>query len=257
MRRRRDAARVAVLGLVLAATGPAVAFALSPEEVKHRWRERLAGKHFVSSVTLHYRFGHNNEKRSVTVWRDDPEEGERLMARFESPAHLRGFGLLYLEQPGRANDYFIYQPEAHRVRRISEGTARQDIYGVDLEFLGFGIAQDQPTEVESLDLERLDGREVYRLEERAVAGEQRFERRVAYLDPKMFLPLRVEHYRDGALVLVATTEETALVQGVPTPTRVRFVRPREANEVLMAVESVDYEKPIPGAFFSTLALVKQ
>jgi hypothetical protein len=93
--------------------------------------------------------------------------------------------------------------------------------------------------------------------ERALETNQRFDTRIAYLDPKSFLPLRVEHVREGATVLIATTEESAVVQGVATPLRSRFVRPLESSEVMMVVESIDYEKPIPGAFFSTLSLVNR
>lgn len=255
--------RVVRIALALAALGSALpAWAddppLSPEEARARWRERLAGRHFTSSVELRYRYGQKREERVLSVWRDDdPDRGERLMARFESPPDLRGFGLLYLEHEARPNDYFVYQPATQRVRRISETTANEDIYGVDLEYLGFGVAQHVHSRPQSVQVVSLDGREVYRLEERALEGNQRFDRRVAFLDPETFLPLRVEHRRGDATVLVATTEEVEVVQGVPTPVRTRFVRPREGTEVVMEVASIDYQKPIPGAFFSTLALVKR
>lgn len=245
-----------VLILVLQMTS-ARAASLSPEEARTRWRERLAGRHFVASVHLDYRFGEQAEKRSLSVWRDDPAGGERLMARFEEPAALRDFALLYLEQPGRPNDYFIYQPALRRVRRISERTASEDIYGVDLEVLAFGVAQTVATRVESLETSEVAGRPVLRLVERALEGNQRFDQRIADLDPTSFLPLRVEHRRGGSTVLVATTEESAVVQGVATPVRTRFVRPIDSSEVLMVVDSIDYEKPIPGAFFSTLSLVNR
>jgi hypothetical protein len=248
-------AALALLGVV--ASSSLAGEPLTPEEARTRWRERLAGRHFAASVQLAYRYGEDKETRSISVWRDDPKRGERLMARFETPPEMRGFAILYLEQPGRPNDYFIYQPELRRVRRISERTASEDIYGVDLEVLAFGVAQNVPTRAESLETLDLDGRPVLRLVERALEANQRFDTRIAHLDPKSFLPLRVEHVREGATVLIATTEESAVVQGVATPLRSRFVRPLESSEVVMVVESIDYEKPIPGAFFSTLSLVNR
>jgi hypothetical protein len=256
--KRRAAAGVLLAALLAAApSARAEAPRLSPDEVKTRWAERLAGLHFVASVTLHYQMPGSTETRLLSVWRDDSARLERVMARFEAPPPMRGFGLLYLQQSGRPNDYFVYQPEIGRVRRIAETTASQDIYGVDLEFLGFGVAQSQPTEPESVRIEKLDGREVYRLEERSRAPQQRFDRRIAYLDAETFVPLRVEQHREGELALVATTEEWRLVQGVPTPMLTRFRRPKEGSEVTLVVESIDYAAPIPGIFFSTLALIKK
>lgn len=252
---------VAAVVLALQAIAPPAAAEdphLSPEETRARWRDRLAGRHFISSVRLRYRYAEKEEERTLSVWRDDdPAGGERLMARFEEPPRLRGFGLLYLEHEGRPNDYFIYQPATGRVRRIPEGTASQDIYGVDLEFLAFGVAQSVLARPERVELVELDGREVYRLEEHAIQANQRFDHRIAHLDRETFVPVRVEHRRADATVLVATTEKVEVVQGIPTPVRTRFVRPREGTEVVMEVESIDYQTPIPGLFFSTLALVKR
>lgn len=228
---------------------------LTPDAARARWRERLAGRHFTASVRLSYTHLDNRSTRWVSVWRDDPKGGERVMVRFDAPPAMRDFALLYLEQAGRPNDYLIYQPELRRVRRISERTASEDIYGVDLEVLAFGVAQNVRTRVESLERLDEDGRPVLRLVERALESNQRFDTRIAYLEPGSFLPLRVEHLREGATVLVATTEERADVQGVATPMRSRFVRPLESSVVEMVVEAIDYEKPIPGAFFSTLSLV--
>ena len=53
--------------------------------------------------------------------------------------------MLFLEQQTRPNDYFLYQPELRRVRRLPEAVANDDVYGIDLEFLGFGVAQSEPT----------------------------------------------------------------------------------------------------------------
>jgi hypothetical protein len=245
-------------GTVLAAGAPADPAALSGSDVKERWATRLDGRHFTSVVRLTVTASDKEEIRELVVWRDD-EKGanERLMARFESPPYLRGFALLYLEAPHGPHDYFVYQPELDRVRRVSREIARQDVYGVDLEFLGFGLAQQEPTEVESLELVELGGTPAYRLVEEARASNPRFERRITHLDRASFVPLRTEHLRAGKSVLVATSEEIGVVQGIPTPLRVRFERPPEGSEVVMAVRSVDYESPIPATFFSTLALLKR
>lgn len=248
----------ALLQLVLLLVAVSVAAQeLSGEAVRERWRSRLSGRHFTADVILTVDLGDSTEQRKLLVWRDDADgTRERLMARFERPLHMRGFALLYLENRDRANDYFIYQPELDRVRRISTVTASQDIYGVDLEYIGFGVAQSVPTEIVSASSMLHEGRPSFRLVERALTPNPRFDRRVSIVDASTYLPHLAEYYREGAIVLVARTEAVEEVQGVPTPRRIVFDRPLAGTQVLMQVVSIDYEAPIPGVFFSTLALLK-
>jgi hypothetical protein len=227
------------------------------EAVRERWLGRLDGRRFSARMVLRVERGGRTEERTISVWRDDQAgQRERLMARFETPFDMRGFAILYLENSGRANDYFVYQPELRRIRRVAESLARQDVYGVDLEYLGFGLAVIEQTEVTKVEEASLGGTPTVRLTERAVEQNQRFDQRVVWLDPKTWIPLRTEHHRNGEIRLVAATEEIRAVQGVPTPIRVAFDRPQEGERVVMHVEQIDYEAPIPEVFFTTMELLK-
>jgi len=231
---------------------------LDPVQVRERWLGRLTNRHFQARVRLAIDRGDGRtEERRIEVFRDDEAgAGERLMARFETPSDMRGLGLLYLENAERSNDYFLYQPAARRVRRVPERLAKEDVYGVDLEYLGFGLALIEPTEPVSAAWASIDGRRVVRLEERALEDNRRFERRVVWLDPGTWIALRTEHWSGGEVRLRATTQRVERIQGVPTPRRVIFERPLEGETVTMFVDAVDYEAPIPKSFFSTLKLIQ-
>jgi hypothetical protein len=251
------AARSALAAAALLALAAPGARALDAEAVKARWMQRLDGRAFTAKVAVRVRHRDIDESRHMEVWRDDKAGLERLMARFDAPPEIRGLGILYLEQSGRSNDYFVYQPATKRTRRVPEAMVREDVYGVDLEYLGFGVAQLEPTRVESVAEAVLDDRPAIRLEEHAERSGSRFDRRVVWLHPEMFVPLRTEHYRGEQLVLVAVTERIDTVQGVETPRRVRFERPVDHQIVEMEVEAVDYVARIPEAFFTTMRLVHQ
>jgi hypothetical protein len=143
------------------------------------------------------------------------------------------------------------------VRRIPESLAREDVYGVDLEYLGFGVAQIEPTRVEGIQSVTWNGRPALRLSERTKRSGSRFDLRHVWLDPVSFITLRCEHERRGKATLIAETEQIETVQGVTTPTRVRFHWLLDRQVVVMTVESVDYETPVPESVFSTLTLIKR
>lgn len=237
---------VLLLGALAPAPASPAAEEISAEEAKRRWLERLDGRHFTARVRMLFERGEDREERLIEVWRDDASGGgERLLARFHAPLDLRGVGLLYLENEGRPNDYFLYQPGLRRVRRIPESLASEDVYGIDLEYLGFGVAQIEPTELEGLERVSLDGEPMFRLRESATRSNPRFDERVIWLDPESFVPMRTEHRRGDRTSLLATTVEVELVQGVPTPSRIVFERPDDHEKVTMLLESIDYESPIP------------
>jgi len=230
---------------------------LSGEEIRQKCLHRLEGRHFTATVLLTLNRDGRQEKRKVLVWRDDEGGRERLMARFEEPFDLRGVGLLYIQNLDRPNDYFVYQPATGRVRRIAETLAREDIYGIDLEFLGFGFGHGELADVESVDYELLDGRRLLRFTQRAQSPNARFDRETTWVDPSTYLPIQTLHYLHGEVVLRAHTEEVKLVQGIPTPIRLSFNRAAKQETVSLSVEHIDYEAVIPEVYFSTLALVQK
>jgi hypothetical protein len=239
------------------AAGSDDAVPLSSETVKRRWHERLAGRHFSARVRLSLDLAGLREERELLAWRTDEAVGaERVLVRFVAPESVRNVGVLFLEQTGRPNDYFLYSPELHRVRRLPEAIANDDVYGIDLEFLGFGVAQSEPTEIVAMKRELLDGRATYRLEERALRENPRFDERITWLDAETFIPVRTEQRRDGALRLTARTVEVGAVQGVPTPLRMEFENAHDHRKVALQVTEVDYEAAIPEEYFATLALVR-
>ncbi len=240
-------------------TSPSAAEDAAPLDaaaVKARWHDRLDGRRFAATIELHMRLGDLVETRELVVFRDDEgSHHERVMVRFQQPVDLRNTTFLYLERPGPPNDYFMYQPATRRVRRLPESVAEQDFYGVDLEFLGFGVAETEPTEIVDLAEETVRGRRTHRLRERARNDNPRFDERITWIDAETFVPLRTEHHKRGRRLLRADTLDLSERQGVPTPVHVHFERD-DRREIELRVARVDYHAPIPDEYFSVMELAK-
>ena len=244
-------------------TAPSIIYAqedavpVSGEEVWERWHSRMDGKHFTARVRMDVDLAGLTEERRLTIHRDDEDgSAERLLIQFDAPESLRNLGLLYFEQSGRPNDYFLYRPAVRRVRRLQQSAITNNLYGVDPEFLGFGIAETEPTRIQSMRSVRLNGHDVYRLVERARNSNPRFEERTVWIDRENYIPLRTEHRLNSKRVLTAETLEIRILQGIPTPVRMRFERPLDGVRVELVVERMDYEKPISEDVFSVFTLMK-
>ena len=151
---------------------------------------------------------------------------------------------------------FLYRPSARRVRRLPEDAVTESLYGLDPEFLGFGIARSEPTEVRSLNTVALGASVAHRLVERALRDNPRFDERTVWIDEDTSIPLRTEHRLDGRTVLTAETLEIREIQGVATPVRMRFARPVDRIRVELVIEEVDYHASIPEEVFSLFSLTK-
>jgi hypothetical protein len=230
----------------------------SADEVRSRWRSRLDGRHFTARLKLEMKLRGMDETRELTVYRLDEEGGrERVLLRFDRPPDLRDVRLLYREVPGRSNEYFLYTPSTRRVRRLPPLVAEDDLYGVDLEFLGFGTSEVEPTQIVDMEREPVEGRPAYRLVERASRPNPRFDERTTWIDSESFVPLRQELRRAGALALRAATRALRQIDGIPTPVEMTFVRPGQGHEVLLRFEAVDYVTPLGEEVFAILNLTRR
>jgi len=231
---------------------------LSPEQVRARWRSRLDGRHFTAHLRLRMKLRGMDETRELTIYRlDEPRGSERVLLRFDRPPDLRDVRLLYREVPGRSNEYFLYTPSSRRVRRLPPLVAEEDLYGVDLEYLGFGTSEVEPTRIVEMEREDLEGRSTYRLIERASRPNARFDERTTWLDPETFVPLRQELRRGGSLALRAATTELGTIDGIPTPVEMSFERLGQQHAVRLRFEQVDYRTPLGQEVFAILNLTRR
>lgn len=260
---RLASARASCLALgalcALAGLGPARAepSPLSAEEVSRRWHGRLDGRHFTARLTVEATLDGRIWNDVLTLWRDDRNgERERLVVHYEEPEDLRGTMLLYLENHGRPTDYFIFQPHTGRVRRTSEAVIRSNVQGMDMEYLGFGLAPSEPTTLDGLDLVELDGRPTFRLREKALREDARFAERTVWVDRETFIPMRVEHTRQGTTTFIGQVGKVETISGIETPVSFRAEYPTARRKLQARVAEVDYESEIPDEFFSTVRLVR-
>ena len=126
-------------------------------EVPHNFATHVAavcdaGYH-TENLTIEMLGPRQYERHLMPIYRQILEilaaANKRLVVHYDQPEDLRGTMLLYLEQKGRPTDYFVYQPTTQRVRRTSEAVMRSNVQGMDMEYLGFGLAPPEHTPARS------------------------------------------------------------------------------------------------------------
>ena len=104
----------------------------------------------------------------------------------------------------------------------------------------------------------LDGRPVYKLTERALDPNQRFDERVTWIDAATFVALRTEQRRGGKVRADRASDAGSWTyRACRRPWRAPSSGRRAGEKVTMVVRKIDYETPIAPEFFSTLALIKR
>lgn len=246
-------ALASILTFALVAGSPTAIGAVPPgldaEEVQRRWVKRLEGKHYTATV----KFGMPGigEKRMTLRW-DDTNKRERLLVRFEWPDELRGSSWLMLENNDRANQYYFYSTEraASGARRMRAVRRVNPFAGGEFDYLGARVAREGHPVAKAVESGVVEGRKAFVLTEQAEG--MHFEERKIWLDADTFVPLRGEYWRGGKKFLIAETEEIREVQGVATPTRIRFTYPNKKEDnstTVWQVEAIDYNRPILDSYF--------
>ena len=127
-----------------------------------------------------------------------PEEGDKLILKFLSPAEIKGVSALTHENPGSSDDNWLYLPANKRVRRISGANNTASFQGT--EFTYEDLANLDPREYEwrfyeETTLSRETGEvPVFKLEARPTYADTGYSRLVVYYHREHYRQERVEYY---------------------------------------------------------------
>jgi len=140
-----------------AAAETAPAAGLSAKEIVRTAREKQFPQDSVIDLTmvLINRSGTRRE-RSIQSKRREFAGGEtKSVARFLSPADVKGTSFLVWEHKGQPNDIFIYLPSLKKVRRIASDQKNQSFMGSDFSYADMAMEDVDDATHEILREERL------------------------------------------------------------------------------------------------------
>ncbi|NMD09717.1 MAG: outer membrane lipoprotein-sorting protein [Acidobacteria bacterium] len=225
---------------------------LTPEAVLRNVDENAVpgSKIMVSAMTIHGRRGDRTIKSRSWI------EGEdKAFTEYLEPPREKGIKMLKL-----GDQLWTYTPATDRIIGISGNLLRQAVMGSDLSYEDMMENRKWSEIYEAADDggETILDRPCRILKLTARVADAAYHVRRVWVDRERFLVMREERYgKSGRLLKTLEVGAVRRIEGrwIQTRALVRDVL-KEGNGTELVIESIDFDAPIPEAFFSKASLRK-
>lgn len=138
------------------------------------------------------------------------QDGDKSIARFMSPAEIRGVAALTHEHPGGTDDSWLYLPSSRRVRRISGANRTSSFQGTEFTYEDLSSIDPDDYTWKHLGDDKLtvDGKqvEVYKLEAKPTYKNTGYSKLEIYMSKKLWRPERTVYYDKAGRKLKTLTQ---------------------------------------------------
>ncbi|RMF11859.1 MAG: outer membrane lipoprotein-sorting protein [Candidatus Dadabacteria bacterium] len=208
----------------------------------------------VKMVLLGQRGGRETrQERTVEMFAARTPEGARSLLRFVEPRDVAGVSLLVVENPGGANDQWLYMPALKQEpRRISGGQKNASFLGTDFTFADLeGRAPGQWTH-QLLREEAVDGHPAWVIESKPKnPADAPYVKTVQWVRQDNYVPVRIEFYDGRGLLKILTAEDLAQVDGYWVARRTKMENVRKKHATILEIIEQKNNLQFPPDFFST------
>jgi outer membrane lipoprotein-sorting protein len=175
-------------------------------------------------------------------------DGKRTLPVMLEPANLRGNTLLVGEREGQPDIMWWYPPALRRVRALVPVDAYQRFLDTDFTYADLGFVSRQGT-YRLLGEEEHKGVRAYKIG-LVPQGQWYYSRILTWVAADSMLPLQRDFYdQAGRLWKSEFFEEVSVIDGVPTPLRIRMQDVQQGTSTELRVNAVRTDVDIPDELF--------
>ncbi|MDR1029695.1 MAG: outer membrane lipoprotein-sorting protein [Treponema sp.] len=193
-------------------------------------------------------------ERQIDQYSKDGPKGNRTIIQFQRPAGVAGTRFLTMENPGNADDRWIFLPSLGKVRRIAASEGSGSFMGTDLSYDDISSA-DRDVGLDTHTLvreETLNGNPCYVIESVPRDRSYQYSRMAQWIDKNTKVNYKIELYdRRGTLVKVFETLELKEVQGRLSPMVTKMSTLAAGTSTTIYADILKYDDPIPEGVFTT------
>ncbi len=206
------------------------------------------------TMTLIDSGGSTSVRRLQTLIVDDNGLSKTITV-FKEPASVANTRFLTIENPGRADDQWIYLPALRKVRRIASGERSGSFMGSDFSYSDMQSRDMNDYNHNLLREENLNGMRCWVVESVPIPGKgsDDYARMVSWVDQQNHVPVKVEYYGEGTNQPVKVMENTNFqeIDGVWTPMRITMTTVATNHRTVMEINQVKQNIPIGPGYFTT------
>lgn len=248
--------RTPVALIVLAAAGLALAQDLDGKTIMDKADKVNRAKDEKNQVTMTIVSGRNEKRRRelTTYFHSGDGDDDKSLIRFESPADVKGTGLLTLEQ-GETDEQYLFLPDLRKSKRIAGATKAQSFMGTD--FSNYDMRTEDLTGhiYEKKGEEDVEGRKCYLIEAKpkddSVLESTGYSLRKIWVDKERWVVPKTEFYdKNGKLLKVAASDGWKQVEGLWRPAKVVMENKQEGSKTTIAFGTREINKGIPDKVFT-------
>jgi len=183
-------------------------------------------------------------------------DGKRMLMVILEPEDLKGTALLVWERENKPASMMIYLPFMRRVRILGPLEQYDSFLGTDFTYADLGFIQLHEG-YKLLGREEHAGVRAYKVEEKVPQERLFYSKIITWIAVDSLLPLQRNYYApNGELWKTELFEDVSVIDGVPTPLRIKMKDEEEGISTELRMSEVDYDTEIPDAIFSPKELLK-
>ncbi len=200
--------------------------------------------------------GKEREREFFSYSKDYPE-GRKSVMRFEKPADVKGMGFLQIQHKKGEDEQFLYLPELKRVRRLTGSARRGSFFGSDLSYEDLeerDIDEDNHTLLRE---EKYDNQDVFVVESTPKdPSSTQYSRVIQWIRKDNYIPIKVEFYKDDAIVKELKVEKIDKIDGYWTAIKTRIKTIKSGHSTSVELIEIKNNKPISDDVFTERFLAR-
>jgi outer membrane lipoprotein-sorting protein len=203
----------------------------------------------------------SSSERLIDQYSKDGPKGKRTVIVFQRPETVAGTRFLTMENPGSADDRWIYLPGVGKVRRMAASEGSGSFVGTDFSYDDIAsTSRNANLDTHSLLREEnlnVDGTNTacYVIQSIPKDNSYQYSKMILWIAKESKLTMKIELYdKRNTLVKVAEMSGLKDVQGRLTTTVTKMTTLAAGSSTTLFMDIIKYDDPIPEAVFTTAYL---
>jgi outer membrane lipoprotein-sorting protein len=180
-------------------------------------------------------------------------DGKRMVMVLLEPAGVKGNAYLVWEPKDKPSAVWTYLPFLRRVRELVPVDAYEHFLGTDFTYADLGFIRLHP-QYRLLGQEEHGGKQTYKIEEAVPQERAYYSRVITWVAKDALLPLQRDYYDVAGTLWKTELFEVEMIDGVPTPLRIRMTDVQTGNSTELNISEVRYDVEIPDDVFDPKGL---